>query len=398
MVKNDNFFKEETSYEVQKIKDRLLIFSEELELAKKWNRPSILIATYKSEYVRNYAEGILQAMLAEGNDTVIRYKVRKGGFDVPSEIRGLPSSHNQVYFISDLRRGGGKSGRNAYRALNVRREILIEEEIRAVFWLTEVEAHGLPRFAPDFWAFRHRVIKLDDFYIQSFRDPDLLARNLIWHDKVEQGANAAELEHILNDSTLLAKKIAQGVSGFRDMKQLYLFAYTLWKRGSSAEALSLLTQAQKFALDMKDMSLQNKILSGMGIVLLRLQRLEDSLATFEKACVLDLNDATVWNNLSVPRYLVGRVDDAISAIKKAIDIKPKTAIYWRSLGSVYFDLGYLDDARLAFQRSVKYDTQDPIAWYTLGTILGELENIPQARHAFRKANKIDASFAIPDLR
>ena len=387
MTKNENFFIEETSQEAQKIKDRLLIFSEELDLAKKWNRPSLLIATYKSEYIRDYAEGILQSMLVAGNDTVVRYKVRKGGFDIPKEIRGLPSSNNQVYFISDLRRGGGKSGRNAYRALNVRREILIEE----------AEAHGLPRFAPDFWAFRHRVSELDDFYIQSFRDPALLTTNLIWHDRVAQRANVEELELVHNNSTLLTQKISQGVSGFRDMKQLYVFAYALWKRGSNAEALSLLTQAQKVASDMKDSFLQSKILSGMGIVLLQLQRLDDSIAAFEKACALGLNDAIVWNNLSVPQYLVGRVEDAISAIKKAIDIKPKNPICWRSLGSIYFDLGYFDDARLAFQRSVKYDPQDPSAWHILGTVLFELENIPQARHAFRKANKIDASFEIPDL-
>jgi tetratricopeptide (TPR) repeat protein len=397
MVKNENFFIGETSQEALKVQERLLIFSEELELAKKWNRPSLLIATYKSEYVRDFAEAMLQAMIEASNDTVVRYKVKKGGFDIPSEIRGLPFEKNQVYFISDLRRGGGKSGRNAYRALNVRREILIEERIRAVFWLTEAEAHGLPRFAPDFWAFRHRVIELDDFYIQSFRDRAILTRNLVWHDNVEQRAIGEELELILNKPTLLSEKIAQGVSGFRDMKQLYMFAYALWRRGSNTEALSLLTQAQKIASNLKDLYLQAKILSGMGIVLLYLQELDESVAAFEKACALELNDPIVWTNLSVPLYLVRRVEDALSAIKKAIDLKPKHSVSWRTLGCVYFDLGFFDDARLAFQRSVKYDPQDPAAWYALGTVLGELESIPQARHAFRKANKIDASFAIPDI-
>jgi tetratricopeptide (TPR) repeat protein len=39
----------------------------------------------------------------------------------------------------------------------VRREYLVEDKVRAVFWLTEREAADLPRRAPDFWAFRHWV-------------------------------------------------------------------------------------------------------------------------------------------------------------------------------------------------------------------------------------------------
>ena len=71
MVNRGKFFIEETSQEAQQIKDNLLIFSEELLLAKKWNRPSLLIAIYRSEYVREYAEALLEDMAIVTGGAVI---------------------------------------------------------------------------------------------------------------------------------------------------------------------------------------------------------------------------------------------------------------------------------------------------------------------------------------
>jgi tetratricopeptide (TPR) repeat protein len=396
MVIKERYFFTEANKEANKVRDSLAIFSEELSLARKWNRPSILIATFRSEYVRQYAEAVLEDLLLARDDSVVRFVVEKGQFDIPAELRKSPRRREEVFFVSGLRHGGGKSGRNAYRALNLRREFLVDEKIRAVFWLTDAEAHGLPRFAPDFWAFRHRVIELDDFYFQSFRNRSKMADNLLWHDNVARYADVEKFKALLNNAEQVVEKTKRTQSGSINIKQLYLFAYVLWKAGNYQQALSLLSRGVQIAAQSNSTLLESKLLSAVGIVHFQLNNYDEAIVVLKRACTQSPGDYIIWNNLGLPLYFGGYVDDAISAIRRAIDLNPKNAGSWHALGDVYFDLGHLDEARLAYKRCVKYDSLDPVAWYSLGTVYTELVNKKLAFHAFRKANKIDASFEIPD--
>ena len=45
--------------------DRVAILFEELEMAIKWGRPSILLAVYKSEFIRAEAEASLEKQVSE---------------------------------------------------------------------------------------------------------------------------------------------------------------------------------------------------------------------------------------------------------------------------------------------------------------------------------------------
>jgi tetratricopeptide (TPR) repeat protein len=42
------------------------------------------------------------------------------------------------------------------------REYFVEANIRAIFWLSKYEAKQCSRFAPDFWAFRHKVVEFPE--------------------------------------------------------------------------------------------------------------------------------------------------------------------------------------------------------------------------------------------
>ena len=79
--------------------------------------------------------------------------------DVPVLLSMDPDHSHTVYHVSGLGWGGGRGGREAYRALNLHREYFVDHQVRAIFWLTRSEAALLPRCAPDFWAFRHRVFE-----------------------------------------------------------------------------------------------------------------------------------------------------------------------------------------------------------------------------------------------
>ena len=64
-----------------------------------------------------------------------------------------------MFFISGIGRNNDAGRGVIYRALNFQRELLVENRIILVLWLGTPEAAELALQAPDFWAFRHRVVE-----------------------------------------------------------------------------------------------------------------------------------------------------------------------------------------------------------------------------------------------
>ena len=134
---------------------------EELSFSIQAERPSILFAPYASIFVLAEVEDRLEQHLAVLGQHLVPLDVDAEGFDLPLRLSRRSDRKESVYSIHGLSQGGGKEGANAYRALNIRRELLVDPPIRALFWLTADEARGLSRHAPDFWAFRHRVVEFN---------------------------------------------------------------------------------------------------------------------------------------------------------------------------------------------------------------------------------------------
>ncbi len=142
--------------------ERVNIILDELSLGIKWDRPCLIIAVYRSEYTKAMVQSILAKALGESGQGVLHYSVDKQHYDVPLELMEHPKHKQTVYFVGGLRWGGGRRYSNAYRALNMHREYLVDGNVRAIFWVTKNEARQLARFSPDFWAFRHKVIEFPD--------------------------------------------------------------------------------------------------------------------------------------------------------------------------------------------------------------------------------------------
>ncbi len=144
---------------VEYFEDCVNALLDELQLAIQWNRPSILLAVVPVGKTRLRAQKFLEEKLIEDGQHVRRFSVAAKKFDVARELSSTKPLMDTVFFVSGLAFGGGRNDSNAYRALNMRREILVDNQLKIVFWLTPKEAQALPQRAPDFWAFRHRVIE-----------------------------------------------------------------------------------------------------------------------------------------------------------------------------------------------------------------------------------------------
>jgi len=145
-----------------KYEDRVNIVLDELSLGIQWERPSLILVVYRSELIKNIVQTLLAKSLGDSGQAVLHYYVDKAHYDIPVELVNHPKHKQAIFFVSGLRWGGGLRYSNAYRALNMHREYLVEGNIRAIFWLTKNEVKQLTRFSPDFWSFRHKVIEFFD--------------------------------------------------------------------------------------------------------------------------------------------------------------------------------------------------------------------------------------------
>jgi hypothetical protein len=129
--------------------------AQEIKQSIGWNRPSILIVVCSSAKARKETQDKLANFVQSLGQTVTEYPVAPATYDIPLVLSQHPGRSKTVFFVTRLNRGGGTGNRNAFRALNMRRELLVDYPTRVVFWLTRPEAKSLALLAPDFWAFRH---------------------------------------------------------------------------------------------------------------------------------------------------------------------------------------------------------------------------------------------------
>jgi tetratricopeptide (TPR) repeat protein len=151
--------------------ERVHLMIDELSLAIQWNSACILLAVYRSEITRNELEQTIRLFFEQSKQSAQDLMVTKAEYDIPLMLRNYPLRESTIFFVHGLQWGGGRGYSNAYRALNLHREYLVEAKIRCVFWVTPSELTNLTRYAPDFWAFRHKVVNFPD--LPSLQSPIL---------------------------------------------------------------------------------------------------------------------------------------------------------------------------------------------------------------------------------
>lgn len=144
------------------IDERVNLIVSEFMVSAKWRMPCISLAVFRSEYTKEYVLLKIQNTAGLAGKDVVHLRIDKKLYDIPVILRDDPDAANRIFSISGLRWGGGRGYSNAYRALNMHREYLVESRALSIFWLTPKEARQAARFAPDFWAFRHIVVEFLD--------------------------------------------------------------------------------------------------------------------------------------------------------------------------------------------------------------------------------------------
>jgi tetratricopeptide (TPR) repeat protein len=324
---------------------------EELVLADKWQRPSLLLAVHKSKFGQDRAESALEGKLKKLGHNVIYITVDKERSDVPHLMVATPAASGSVFFVSNLDWGGGLDRKDAYRALNIYRELFVDNHLKAVFWLTINEASTLARFSPDFWAFRHRVIEFTGQRIP--RQVKLSAGVLLWdlqnsvdpYDTLE--ARIAVREELLAKLPHNNEARSARIDLFNNLSYLY------WAGGDSEKAAHQLMAALDLAGQQYAGKVRSSLLNGLAIIAYDARNFDRAVELLELALQDSPEDALLLINLSASRSALGRNQDALTVAKKAVKGSPRDPRIWSALGYICAATGKYDEAIAAFDKAVE---------------------------------------------
>ncbi len=356
----------------------------ELELAVKWQRPSILFSICGSEDTQAEAELALEGKLIDLGQKVFRFEIKPENADIATRISELSDPTEMVFFIFGLSKGGGKDGTEAYAALNKQREYFIENHIRVVFWLSGEEAVALANHAPDYWAFRHRVIE--------FVTPQRLAisKHAPAGSTNHRGKQTPADSEFSQEAVFTPGIPAGDLPGKNEASavnaNLHLTLGILyWRRGDLDRASKYLRTALETAIAMEDHWFEAECLNAIALVYTNLGHYNEAIEAYRQAVQIAPNQVFPWNNLGKLYSRLGQNDEALSAYQKAIEHNPEDPIGWNGMGNIALQSGKIEEAIHAYKHAVELAPNLASPWNALGNAYERAGKTEEAVEAYQKA-------------
>ncbi len=331
--------------------ENLNILLEELVLARKWDRPSILLAVHRSKFGQQKAERALEERLKKLGLDVARITVDPQHSDIPHMAVNAPAAEQTVFFASNLDWGSGPDNKDAYRALNIYRELFVDYHLRIVLWLTPNEAATLARFAPDFWSFRHRVIEFSGQRIP--RQVRLPSGVLLWDIQSSVDPFDTLDARIAVREELLGKLPHNGEARSPRIDLLYNLGYLYWAAGDAAQAAQRLNTGLELATGAYAGEARSSLLNGLAVLCYEANDHTGAADLLQQALQQSPEDASILMNLSVVSNALGRSQEAVTLAKRAVRLKPRDPRMSSTQGYVYAAVGKFDEALSSFGASVE---------------------------------------------
>ncbi len=331
--------------------DNTAALFQELKLAVQWKRPSILLAVCRSKPTQAKAEAALTDMLKQLSCKVIKIEVNAQSPRIAQQILDAKGSERTIFYISNLDWGGGQDGKDAYRSLNMSREIFVENSIKAIFWLTPGEATNLPHYASDFWAFRHRMVEFST--ARSAERIPLTAGLLIWHGQKayepqkQVGERIETYQRFLNDLPDKPESLSTR------LELLYTLGYLYWILGNTSKAVSLLRSGLDQTQGLGSFNSKSWLASGLAIIAFEQGDLQQAAAIYESLLPEFPKDSILYLNYGAALCALGKNSNALSQAEKAARLNPNDGETWNRIGYLYIGAGKPDQAVECFKKAVE---------------------------------------------
>lgn len=374
--------------------ERIEIAIEELELAIQWDRPSALLAVYDSEYIRKDAETALENYLIEQRQKVVHLHIDDmSGLDLITLLQDYPSATNHVFFIS----GVTPESTNIFSKLGHHKDILINNNIRAVFWITPITLSELAFNAPDFWDHRQRVIEFSDL-----PNPDHILQTVLesaWQGIGEYTDDFDDTEEKINLREAILTELPENAESTSTRANLMLTLGILnWRKGNFEKANEFLQNAIKAAVRLEDNWFEAECLNAIALVKFSQGKHDEAIDSYKQAIAIAPQQIFIWNNLGNLCMKSMRNDEAMLAFKKALQHNPKDPIAWNGLGTVYYRNGYVDDSINAYRKAIEYAPSYASPWTGLGDAYASIGREIDAIIGYQNAIELNKDLATPWLR
>lgn len=374
--------------------ERVEIIWDELKLAIQWNRPSVLLVVYNSEYVRADAETALKNLLIERAQKIVHIQLDETPqTDLIPLLRQFQTAEDHIFFIHE----SDPEQRNILAKLGSHTDILFRKRIRLVIWLTAKGLTHLARNAPDLWARRQRSIEFCDT-----PNPEHLLQDAIesaWQGTGEYADPFEDTEQKISLHESVLTGLPENVETTSTRAKLLLTLGILnWRNGDFEKAEELLQSAIKAAVRLEDNWFEAECFNAIALVKFAQGKNDEAIEAYKQAIEIAPEQIFVWNNLGNLCLKIMRNDEAMLAFQKTLKHNPKDPIAWNGLGAVYYKIGYIDDSISAYRKAIEYAPLLAQPWAGLGEAYTSAGRDLDAITVFQKAIELNKNFVAPWLR
>ena len=364
-----------------------------LTRAYKHNKPSILFALYLSEFQRADIEKTLEKLLKEQRLEIVDVDAGKYK-NLPDHLASI-NSKNTVFFVHYVEKGFPDS----LQYLNFKRETIAENHIKVVFWVTEKELISISREAPDFFAFRNRVVEFMEVPLKEEGRPAVVEFALETEYK--------SLDEIKSSIKLKEKLLAE-LSDDDEMSGYLLgsLGVLYYRIGSFKKSIEYCEKALKVVRNIGDKETEGVQLGNLGNAYRYLGNVKKAADFYEKALIIareigDRRNEGAWlGNLGIIYRDFGKGEKAIEYIEKALKIaeemklRDEEANSVVSLGSAYYALGNIEKAIEEYEKALEISYEigskrgESSSFGSLGLAYSSLGDKGKAIEYYEKALKI----------
>lgn len=366
----------------------LAILMEEIEMALQWNRPSILLAVMKSKVRSAEAQQSLARKIINKNKRVSFIEVGSENPDVIKIISESLDTKDVVFFVSGIEKADRESGGKVFRALNIRRELLVERQICVVFWLNEAEASDLTRFAPDFWAFRHRVI---EFAPKHGTPKQFVPAGLfLWEKQIPWMDADAITNKITYYDEFLARLPKEDESATSKIETILKLVHYNWLLNDLNKVTLYLKHGFELLGRFPIPQYYAWILNAKGITLYEEGNKKDASLHFASALSHNPNNCMIMMNTSLSAYGLGRNSIASQTGRRSVKKDPASFHLWRVLGYLFLSMGKYKDAITAMISAREINPNDIDIYYSLALCYHKNEQSEECKKELSIAEKFSA--------
>ena len=353
------------------------ILLDEIQQAVAWSRPSILFAIHQSKNDQPRAISAMEHKLGNLSMEVVSLSPKSESLNILDSIIRESNSHKPVLIVHGL---GNQP--QTYDSLNMNRELIVEHRIKLIFWLTVEEMVLLSHRAPDFWAFRHRVIEFPTG--RSSRKNNLPSGVLLWHrensiltlDTIRK--KIAFQEELLQNISFQIETTVTHAQAVGDL------AYYHWLAGEDQKITALLNPEIKKIKSTGLPDLRSMLLNAQAINSFDRDDPRNALGWIEQALELTPKRSLLWSNHGIICRSAGQANKSLSSLKKAVKLNPASAESWGVLGYMYMSSGKYASAIPNFEKALTLHPESVYFYPAMAVCHSRMGNIEKFGEVMKK--------------